>query len=349
MTNPARSFLAKFSPALILTALCAAVWAPVAATGTAVVADNGLTARVHAGVELDAYLDEGDGTLWLRYPGLGDVELYLGPDDPRFPRGDVDEFRPLPADVVLRALGEVRLASLDVEVDIFLLPAPPVLTGSSFARRDAIFLAPSFGHLDDSAVASVTVHELGHVLTWLYFDPRPDLWDAYMSLRGLDPQRNGPRASHADRAREILAEDVRYLFGGAEANLYGAIENARLALPDAVSGLADLLADAMSGRPGAGAAPICSAFPNPCNPRTTVELRLAAEGAPRDPASAILEVFDLRGRHVRTVAGGLISNDRLLLDWDGRDDAGEPASSGRYVYVAGWRDLRGRGTVTLVK
>ena len=53
--------------------------------------------------------------------------------------------------------------------------------------------------------------------------------------------------------------------------------------------------------------------------------------------------------NVRTVAGGLISNDRLLLDWDGRDDAGEPASSGRYVYVAGWRDLRGRGTVTLVK
>ncbi|MBC8424590.1 hypothetical protein H8E07_10735 [bacterium] len=341
MTSSTRSFPGKFGPSLILTALWVCTWTSVVAAG--------VEARVHAGEDLTAYLEEADGTLWLRYPGLGDVELYLGPDDPRFPRGDVTEFRPLPADVVARALGDLGLTAIDAEVDVFLLPAPPVLTGSSFARRDAIFLAPSFGHLDDSAVASVTVHELGHVLTWLYFDPRPEFWDAYMSLRGLDPQRNGPRANHADRAREILAEDIRYLFGGAEANLYGSIENARLDLPDAVSGLSELLTGTMRGRPGSGATPACSAFPNPCNPRTTVELRMVTDGTQRDPAAATLEIFDMRGRHVRTVAGGLLSNDRLLLTWDGRDEAGDAASSGRYLYVAGWHDLRGRGAVTLVK
>ncbi|MBU0741051.1 hypothetical protein KKG45_13840 [bacterium] len=334
---------------LILTTLGAGPWTSAAVACLTIEADNGVTARVHSGDDLADCLVRENGALLLRYPGLGDVELYRGPDDPRFPRQDVVEFRPLPADVVIRALSDVHALDIDVEVDVFLLPAPPVLTSSSFARRDAILLAPSFGDIDDSAVASVAVHELGHVLTWVYFDPRAELWDAYMSMRGLDRGRNGPGARHADRAREILAEDIRYLFGGGSANVYGAIENARLALPDEVVGLSGFLAAAMQGRPVSCMMPVCSAFPNPCNPRTTIEMTAISDGMQRDASTATLEVFDMRGRCVCTVAGGVFSNDRLLLTWDGRDDAGNRAPSGRYLYVAGWRDLRGRGAVTLVK
>jgi len=334
---------------LILATLGVCLWAPVAVASLTITADNGITARVHSGDDLADYLFEENGALLLRYPGLGDVELYQGPDDPRFPRRDIAEFRPLSRDVVIRALSDVHSLGVDMEVDVFLLPAPPLLTASSFARRDAILLAPSFGDVDDSAVASVTVHELGHVLTWVYFDSRPDLWDAYMSLRGLDRQRNGPGARHADRAREILAEDIRYLFGGGSANVYGAIENAQLAQPDEVAGLAGFLVTAMQGRPGSHTMPACNAFPNPCNPRTTIEMNVATDGTQRDASTATLEVFDMRGRRIRTVTGGVFSNDRLLLTWDGRDDVGDQASSGRYLYVAGWRDLRGRGAVVLVK
>jgi len=335
------------STILALASVClltAASWASVS-----IEAGNGLTIRVHAGADLAERLVDENGALILRHPGLGDIELYRGPGDPRFPRADVTEFRPLPEDVVIEALRDVHTLRVDVDVDVFLLPAPPVLTSSSFSRRDAILLSPSFGEIDNSAVASVTVHELGHVLTWAYLDPADDLWDRYMALRGLDETRNGPAANHADRAREILAEDIRYLFGGGLANAYGAIENARIARPDEVDGLGDFLSAALRGRPAAGATPVCGAYPNPCNPRTTVEMAVAPDGTLRDASQARLEIFDMRGRCVRTVTGGVVSNGRLLLTWDGLDEAGERAPSGRYLYMAGWRDLQGRGAVTLIK
>lgn len=349
MTHTGRSLHDRSIWSLILLLLAVCPWTTATWASDVPAADNGLAIRIHAGEELKDHLVEEHGALLLRYPGLGDIELYRGPDDPRFPRSDVMEFRPLSEAVVIEALRNVHTLRVDVDVDVFLLPAPPVLNSSSFSRRDAILLAPSFGEIDDSAVASVTVHELGHVLTWAYFDTADDLWDSYMSLRGLDRERNGPAADHADRAREILAEDIRYLFGGGLANAYGAIENARIALPDMVSGLDDFLATTLQGRPSAGPTPVCSAYPNPCNPRTTVEMAVTSNGTLRDASQARLEIFDMRGRLVRTVTGGVLSNERLLLTWDGLDEAGDRASSGRYLYMAGWRDLRARGAVTLVK
>ncbi len=322
---------------------------PLDAHSETFLADNGLTINIYAGDDLEPYLvDDGDARL-LRHPSIGDVELFLGPQDERFTRSDVTEFTPLSRDAVTAALRDVHSLRVGIEIDVFILPAPPVVTAGSFARRNAILLSPSFGAVDESAVASVTVHELGHVLTWGYFDKHPDRWRTYLELRGLNEVDNGPAAPHAGRAREILAEDIRYLFGGRLANVYGGIENSALPLPDSVFGLNVFLMESLSGAPVVGVGVACTAFPNPCNPRTTIELSIPGDEILRDVSAARLELFDTRGRRVRVVEGGEFGNGRLLLSWDGRDDSGASLPSGRYLYVAGWQDLRGRGAVTLLK
>jgi len=66
--------------------------------------------------------------------------------------------------------------------------------------------------------------------------------------------------------------------------------------------------------------------PNPFNPSTTITFSL-----PRDERIR-LDVIDLRGRRVRTLAQGphLAGEHRVV--WDGRDAQGMPAASGTYVY-----------------
>ena len=93
------------------------------------------------------------------------------------------------------------------------------------------------------------------------------------------PSSHGPDAPHAERAREILAEDIRFLFGGSLATASGVIENPSLATPDQVDGLQAFLNEALSGGPAVGATLACTAYPNPCNPLTTVAMSLPADAA----------------------------------------------------------------------
>ena len=127
MTYIDRSLPDKLVRSLFPAALLLCMWTSDAAAARTIRTDHGVTARLHAGDDLADYLIEENGVLLLRYPGLGDIELYLGPDDPRFPRHDVTEFRPLPADVVIRSLNGMHSLETDLEVDVFLLPSPPVI------------------------------------------------------------------------------------------------------------------------------------------------------------------------------------------------------------------------------
>ncbi len=333
--------------ATLLVALFAMSWSGDAA-GRTFTASSGLRVRIHTPADLAPYLVHEDGALLLRHPALGEIELLQGPHDPRLTRRDAAEFLPLPADVVADALGDLQTLKLDLDVDVFLLPAPPAEVLGSFARAGAIVLSPAFGPVAASTVADVTVHELGHVLTWACFDRRPELWARYLELRGLTADRHGPEAPHAERAREILAEDIRFLFGGALATASGAIENPSLVTPDQVGGLQEFLSEALGSGPVVGAALACTAYPNPCNPLTTVAMALPAD-AFGDAGEALLTVYDLRGQAVRTVRGGEIRNGRLLVSWDGQDDTGRRVASGRYAYALTWHRAAGRGTVTVAR
>lgn len=64
--------------------------------------------------------------------------------------------------------------------------------------------------------------------------------------------------------------------------------------------------------------------PNPFNPRTTITFALTTEGPVR------LQVFDAKGRLVRTLVDGLVADGMHEVVWDGRDDDGRDVPSGVY-------------------
>jgi len=72
-------------------------------------------------------------------------------------------------------------------------------------------------------------------------------------------------------------------------------------------------------------APTLSAYPNPFNPQLTI-----AWSAPRT-GHLRLEVFDLRGRRVRTLLDGEVSATAGEIVWNGRDLRGRGVASGAYL------------------
>ena len=67
-------------------------------------------------------------------------------------------------------------------------------------------------------------------------------------------------------------------------------------------------------------------YPNPFNPTTTIAFSLAAKGHVR------LNVYNVSGQLVRTLANETRDSGAYSLTWDGRDQAGSPVSSGVYFY-----------------
>jgi hypothetical protein len=310
---------------------------------------NGLRVNIYTAEDLQSWVTLEDGSLLLDHPGCGSLELLSGTDDPRFPRTDVGQFVPISESHVAVALSGLEIINPQVTVDVYLLPSPPVMTLGSFSRRNAIFLSPGFSDVPLETVAWVTLHELGHVLTWAYFDQRPERWETYMEMRGLDMDENSSASPHANRAREILAEDIRFLFGGDLANSSGGIENGSIQTPDQVNGLEEMLVEYLVGNPMAPVVAVCSAFPNPCNPQTTIELQISDSVSPSDPSSAVLEIFDIRGKRVKVTHGGNFQNSRIAINWTGIDDSGRSCSSGKYFYRLTWSGVVGSGSIALVR
>lgn len=73
--------------------------------------------------------------------------------------------------------------------------------------------------------------------------------------------------------------------------------------------------------------------PNPFNPSTVITFDVPAASGAR----VSLDVFDVRGAHVRSLVRGRPATGPARVAWDGRDDAGRRMASGVYLYrlVAG--------------
>lgn len=71
-------------------------------------------------------------------------------------------------------------------------------------------------------------------------------------------------------------------------------------------------------------------YPNPFNPVTTI--RVEIPGSEGEEVPVRLEVFDLRGRRIRTLIDGSLAPGAHVFSWDGRNDRGEHAASGVYLY-----------------
>ncbi len=73
-------------------------------------------------------------------------------------------------------------------------------------------------------------------------------------------------------------------------------------------------------------------FPNPFNPRVTVEMDPAHWAKAAGRQDLTVAVFDVRGHRVRTLHRGPVPDGlRFGLTWDGHDDQGQSVASGVYV------------------
>jgi hypothetical protein len=67
-------------------------------------------------------------------------------------------------------------------------------------------------------------------------------------------------------------------------------------------------------------------YPNPFNPSTTIAFSVSQSG------SVLLDIYDLTGRHVRTLLSGGVAAGHHDVQWDGRDERGSSVGSGVYFY-----------------
>ncbi|MAT39164.1 MAG: hypothetical protein CL946_06135 [Ectothiorhodospiraceae bacterium] len=67
-------------------------------------------------------------------------------------------------------------------------------------------------------------------------------------------------------------------------------------------------------------------YPNPFNPSTTIRFHLIAGNR------VSLKVYDSMGRMIRTLLGRSFPAGTHSVQWDGRNDAGDPVASGTYIY-----------------
>jgi immune inhibitor A len=67
-------------------------------------------------------------------------------------------------------------------------------------------------------------------------------------------------------------------------------------------------------------------YPNPFNPNTNIQYEM------RTPGQVTLEVYDLLGRHVRTLFKGHAESGVSTITWDATEDNGQQVASGVYFY-----------------
>jgi hypothetical protein len=71
-------------------------------------------------------------------------------------------------------------------------------------------------------------------------------------------------------------------------------------------------------------------YPNPFNPSTTISFDIGENLDEGQQAS--LNIYDIRGRLVRRLIDFGLCSGSHKVNWDGRDERGEPVSSGIYIY-----------------
>jgi hypothetical protein len=84
-------------------------------------------------------------------------------------------------------------------------------------------------------------------------------------------------------------------------------------------------------------------YPNPFSPKTTFSFEL------RHAGTVELVVFDVQGRLVRRLIDGLRPAGQTKVDWDGRDDDGDPLAAGTYYFRLRAAGLQYSRPVTLLK
>ncbi|MBN2171340.1 MAG: T9SS type A sorting domain-containing protein [Candidatus Krumholzibacteriota bacterium] len=338
MTKQSRLAARSLAWLALLAALLLALLGDPAAAEERIGFAGGSEAVIYSAPEvMERYVTVSGETAWLRLPGHAPEELL---------RPEGGEFVPHQVHDVVAALLAVSCTRPVGEVAIYVLPWPRRSITSSSAGGHTIYLSPGVRAIPAEVTHMVTTHELGHVFHNTRLpDANQALWDRFRALRGIEDESvYHEGAIHRNRPHEILAEDFRFLFGGSLANYSGTIENSDLLPPDQVRGLREFLC-ALATTP-AVAGLTAANYPNPFNPAT--RLTIVAEAGMLGSPMAV-QVFDTRGRLVRSLYAGRCESVTTRLTWDGRDEAGVALSSGVYFARVAVGDARHTHKMILVE
>jgi hypothetical protein len=88
---------------------------------------------------------------------------------------------------------------------------------------------------------------------------------------------------------------------------------------------------------------LLAAQPNPFNPQTTIRFRLASA------EHTTLRIYDVSGQLVRTLADGALPAGEHAIAWNGRNERGEPQSTGVYFTALEAGGFRAQQKLTLTK
>jgi hypothetical protein len=274
------------------------------------------------------YTYEANGKLYFASPTGQAWELITDINDPEIRNKGDGAFHPFPAEVVQEALGEVSYDHRDVPFHVYILPFPRRGLAESFASPGRVFLSPGVREYLTQHTHFTIVHELGHIVHRHFMaDENGSLWQRYRELRRItDTSTYNNTAIHKNRPNEIFAEDFRFLFGGATANYSGSIENPSLPLPTELPGLREFFLSLTVQAERASTLRLAS-FPNPFNPVLNINFSVGAEQVGE---RAVLRIFDVQGRLIRTLLDRELSGGNHTTVWTGTDERGKTVTSGIY-------------------
>ena len=307
----------------------------VAGVETAALA-NGLSATIYpaeylaqrvVGSGLDAAIQLDDGRV---LPVITDIV------DPSIVNKGDGTFHAFSADAVLTTLRALEFRSLRMSVRIYLLPYPRRSLLVSSTSGAELFLSPHVLDIDPRVAAYIIAHELGHAFHNRFMPDGSPAWDEYRRLRGIEGDgRFHDLASHAYRPKEIVAEDLRVLFGGEAAYFGGMVENTEIARPEEVAGLKSFFLRVAAEPLAARDRIVATSYPNPFNPETEVRVSLP-EPLAQAGGRVSVRVYSVTGALVRELYDGRANGD-FVVRWDGKDNRGNRVASATYyaAIVAG--------------
>ena len=84
-------------------------------------------------------------------------------------------------------------------------------------------------------------------------------------------------------------------------------------------------------------------YPNPFNPTTKIEFVLSKSGQVR------IEIFNILGEKVKTLADQYVKAGHQMIEWDGKDESGEEVGSGVYFYRLQTKDFTQTKKMVLIR
>jgi hypothetical protein len=157
----------------------------------------------------------------------------------------------------------------------------------------------------------------GNDLSWSE-SPAPDLL-AYLIYRdGYEGFEPGRRNLVRTTRRTSWFDDLNGLAEGAREVFY------KIAAQDSSGNIGEFVVPAGDPLPARFA--LHHNQPNPFSPATVIRYDLPV------PSEVSLRIFDVSGRHVKTLAAGEAPAGRHSVVWDARDEAGRAVSAGVYFY-----------------